>query len=391
MSLHKHALKLAGVVIALSIIFTGCSALDAGKGSIGGLKPTPHWQTVWTTNNNGSNYVFITDMAIASPNNGWISVDSSSTNDMYTLHTPDAGKTWKTQQDPTGQMSWTSSNSGWLFGYGNTGVSYEPEGTWRTSDGGVTWQITSRPARFETFTMLTALSSLEAWGVTADKTPNHGPRLVHTADGGKTWQEIRNPGFPQMVINSFAFADKLHGWISLATTEFVPGQNQGVILHTSDGWKTFQSFKIPPSKFANTVPEHIAWSSPNDAWGQPTEGDVLLHTNDGGKTWNFVVPKPAAKLSGQMVLHNIAVVSPKEIWAVGRDDEDALVIVSRDAGKTWDRVMTGAEAIEPVSELRHISAIDPNHIWIGGEGGIHGSDMPPTTEKKMSFVLQYVP
>src|SRR5262245_30727158 len=65
--------------------------------------------------------------------------------------------------------------------------------------------------------------------------------------------------------------------------------------------------------------------SPTDAWAVGNFGAVI-HTADGGKTWQPV------DSGTQQPLFGIDFADPQHAWAVGKS---ALVIHTADGGKTW--------------------------------------------------------
>jgi photosystem II stability/assembly factor-like uncharacterized protein len=81
-------------------------------------------------------------------------------------------------------------------------------------------------------------------------------------------------------------------------------------------------------------------------------------------------------------------------WAVGATwyNEEALAIHTNDGGKTWERVLTGAETISH-SWLNRVVFVDEKHGWLSGKGGQVACDLPPisTSQHEISFILKYKP
>ncbi len=92
-----------------------------------------------------------------------------------------------------------------------------------------------------------------------------------------------------------------------------------------------------------------------------------------GSTWNAMpMADPGPNEDG---LAGVAVVSPNQIWAVGRHqlDEDFVTLIERSDGRTWRVVSspnTGSSAM-----LQDVVAVGPNDVWAVGwsvtEKGYH--------------------
>jgi len=68
-----------------------------------------------------------------------------------------------------------------------------------------------------------------------------------------------------------------------------------------------------------------------------------------------------------------------------------VAVVTRDGGKTWRRVSTGAERIRE-GHLTRVVFVDAEHGWIAGVGGIVPSDFPVQQRPHMiSLIPNYVP
>ena len=112
-----------------------------------------------------------------------------------------------------------------------------------------------------------------------------------TTDGGATWTKESLPVWESQYGLSgggiIAFADRLHGWISL-----------------------------------------------NDARNTMFAGSSTLSTSDGGKTWNWA----NGGIDG--VVQGILAVTDKDIWMVGRSGEDGSHLgVSHDGGESFQAVV----------------------------------------------------
>lgn len=106
--------------------------------------------------------------------------------------------------------------------------------------------------------------------------------ILCTHDGGTTWesQESGSTG----VLRSISFIDTENGWIAgHASATWYGGEHPGFILHTSDGGATWEELFVIDDYCLVDVfftDDSNGWALGN-MW--PTgHGHIILHTNDGG-------------------------------------------------------------------------------------------------------------
>lgn len=95
----------------------------------------------------------------------------------------------------------------------------------------------------------------------------------------------------------------------------------------------------------------------------PTKG--LVAQWDGTEWKNKVFLSVA---EGDHSLHDIAILSPNDMWAVGESDVDSKTsraLIAHSDGTEW-KVVTGAETGPGGSGLRAIAAVAPDDIWVAG-------------------------
>lgn len=128
------------------------------------------------------------------------------------------------------------------------------------------------------------------------------PTLRKSADGSRTWSDVPLPGDlppPRCIF----FATSEMGWI---------GMNDGQVLFTRDGGRTWRPRNLPTNQRAVTM-----WF---DSWGRgfasvensdhyhPAE--AVYETHDGGNTW-------AAVLGGNKQINGFCALGSGRLWAVG--------------------------------------------------------------------------
>ena len=86
---------------------------------------------------------------------------------------------------------------------------------------------------------------------------------------------------------------------------------------------------------------------------------TILHTIDGGVTWNR---QPSQPLPFDIELKKVRFIDPQVGWVVG---DNGTVLKTTDGGQTWMKKNTGTRAA-----LLAVSFADENHGWASGDGGL---------------------
>jgi photosystem II stability/assembly factor-like uncharacterized protein len=213
----------------------------------------------------------------------------------------------------------------------------------RTVDGGATWErITVPGAATDSlqFRDVHAVNAAVAYLLAAG--PGSRSRIYKTTDGGGTWQLQFTNADSSAFYDCFAFWDPSHG---LVFSDAVAGHF--VIRVTADGgahWTPVPAGVLPPAQpgegaFAASGTCAVTLDK-NEAWVGTGAADTarVLHTRDGGLTWDVAVTAIAggrssgiAALAFRDSLHGIA---------LGGDVADAdartdNVAVTADGGRTW--------------------------------------------------------
>lgn len=136
---------------------------------------------------------------------------------------------------------------------------------------------------------LSFVDSADGW-VVRERHDLNRVEVLHTADGGVTWEvqyDARDP-----IATALQFVDADHGWLvgngGGDVCRQVPHPScQGVVLATSDGGRTWNPSTVPNAAL------DVAFSGPLDGWVSGSYGctgcqDVGVWveiTSDGGRTW----------------------------------------------------------------------------------------------------------
>jgi photosystem II stability/assembly factor-like uncharacterized protein len=174
--------------------------------------------------------------------------------------------------------------------------------------------------------------------------------IIHTQDGGKTWEKQKSPqrNFHMRVL----FLTPTVGFIVSEWTN---------ILYTADGGKNWE-VRFKDQDF---ILKSISFADQTHGWAAGEYG-FIYNTCDGGKTWQkqagtFRLSETTGDVEGGNYLFNIVALDPQRAWAVGID---GYVIKTVDGGTSWQEVKTKA----PKTQLFAIAVQDGRTMAIAGTG-----------------------
>jgi photosystem II stability/assembly factor-like uncharacterized protein len=300
--------------------------------------------------------------------------------------TSDGGRSWKQQSSGVTcrleAVQFLDADNGWAAGGWTQPYTHETHGVvLRTRDGGKTWQNT--PGL--TLPGLTNLKMLDAkWGWAIGGRSHLFPSGVFfTDDGGRTWTPVMKGETAGWVCGDFA--DRRGGVVAgldgsiatftandlrasrspnvgprfvrrllLAGSKLAPGElpvdatrgtpgpglvpaknsplgwlvgDGGLVLTTTDGGNTWNEppGKVPPIAAGNLDFRALAAFS-NHVWIAGAPGTCVLHSADGGQSWNLFRTEQTVPLAG------LTFIDEYRGWAVGAL---GTILHTRDGGQTW--------------------------------------------------------
>jgi photosystem II stability/assembly factor-like uncharacterized protein len=207
----------------------------------------------------------------------------------FVLRTNDFGKTWTTikiqgaDNDLYYSMVFKSPLQGWMYGYRNMELKTRFPILLHTSDGGTTWEEQSLPP-LKAGEYLSSLNTILVFsdtlhGSIAIETPSSDSNSVqtyfHTIDGGKMWfrQEPYNHASPAYSMNKGSlkdldFSDEKHG-VVLATFSFTGLTYIHYTDNAGDTWK-FANYSDDTRRFHREFYK-LSYPTPKRCWilGQP--------------------------------------------------------------------------------------------------------------------------
>ena len=137
--------------------------------------------------------------------------------------------------------------------------------------------------------------------------------------------------------------------------QFVTVGQRGHVLLSADG-KTWTQSPAPVRQMLNRV----RFLDADTGWAVGHDG-VIIHTSDGGKTWDLQHFDPET----QQPLNDVLFLDPQRGFAVGAP---ARFLQTRDGGKTWEKV--AADFLELGLHLNVLQKLKDGTIFIGGEKGL---------------------
>ncbi len=286
------------------------------------------------------------------------------------LATSDGGRTWHTSYTGNATVkSFSVLSAHQAFAATNKGLL-------ATSDGS-TWHFVDSTAleSVQFFTPQTGVA-LRPSGRLGPIGPNgatpKGLRVLHTADGGRTWRA--EPGQPLLAA---CFFSPQQGAAAL----YAP--NGLTLAYTVDGGSTWSKASPVPGGYGATLtctPDGGAWIVALGGVGMSQASYTVLRSGDYGRTWAPVLARPTA--GGGPAPGNPSGVTPgpglgpgplaatdKEhavmlgtCWACGSGTGTVLLDSTSDGGRSWQQVSSAIPGATP-SNLT-MSMPSPSLLWL---------------------------
>ena len=205
--------------------------------------------------------------------------------------TTDGGRQWTVVQSAwtgayqggfQGAAVWANGQVGWIPV--DAGAGPGRGGLQMTADGGVHWSLIG-VQRGWTLGQASLLSPTDGWVVGSGRFSQDAGFLLHTTNGGRTWQQVLPPVTPVQQVDMVSAMDGF----GLGTAS-APNQ----LLWTANGGRTW-SFRPGPPVGLNQQVAAIQFQSsrrglalvgPTGGAAAPGPTDVYA-TNDGGATWHW--------------------------------------------------------------------------------------------------------
>jgi len=272
-------------------------------------------------------------------NTGWAVGD-----DFVVLKTVDGGENWQSNYyDIDGSrftdVCFVNESVGWIT-CGMYSGPYLNGVVLKSIDGGYGWQIVTDVFRTILYSVY-FINEQVGWASGADGC------IKKTSDSGVSWTDQANPFTGTgKTINSIYFVNADTGWACV--------NSGGSLIHTTDGGSTWQ-------EQATGTDEELAdvwFSDTRNGWcvgGHQFSHGVILRTRDSGETWDVVMDTVGHKLTG------IRFACDTKGWASGYD---GCIIATSDGGETWAFQETGCS-----KHLNGIACPGQAGVWAAGNCG----------------------
>jgi photosystem II stability/assembly factor-like uncharacterized protein len=266
---------------------------------------------------------------------------------LYLWFTHDGGETW--QQTPIAisissesfspwYIDFVDALHGWLLVYLGAGMNHNYIALFGTTDGGLTWNTLVTPEDSVDIqscpkTGMVFFDARDGWLARECKGLYPAPHIMHTTDGGVTWERIEPPApadTPNLFTdyacdmaspNPFSASSVIMVMKCLSMADFLTEKDY--VYSTTDGGINWNSYPLPVDY---SMGEGISFF---DLLNGFAFGHKIYKTMDGGKTWTFV---QQVFWSGQF-----SFISPNQGWAsvINDSDQNALVKTSN-GGVRWE-------------------------------------------------------
>lgn len=285
------------------------------------------------------------------------------------------------------QMNFLSATTGWVVRAGDSRTQKQPLHLLVTRDGSRSWSEQPLPGQYAAGAGLSDADT--GWALVYDGSKQtlgtvgySRARLLHTADGGKSWQTQWS--------RAGAYTDSFPPQNNLVVT----GDHSAYaivgdrLLFTRDGsaWSTAVFGQ------AGFVPEHLSFADAKNGWVVGTmppragaidaKAVVVLHTADGGRTWNrqLAAGPTDEDNSDSSTLRSAAIdFADAKNGFMLTDDISMMagdLYRTTDGGHTWTKVYAKLRSHRPT--LAGLSFIDGKKGWTyasPGAGPIDGGLM----------------
>jgi photosystem II stability/assembly factor-like uncharacterized protein len=348
----------------------------------------PHWDqakkkyvgTIIKTTNGGKTWSRQTvpvsktlrGLSFVDDKNGWAVGEKGTI-----VHTTDGGQSWKNQTVGTTNefrgVVFTDQNNGWATSikpihFDHWGDADGWKGNvWHTNNGGLTWTRQTLPAGAGILNRIDFIDSNNGWAVGIKLTgydqygyPEHVGAVYHTENEGQTWVEQYTLDV-DIVLTGVDFVDADHGWaVGFKGNSAIEG---GTVLHTADGGKTWERQSPDATlwdvQFVDDQKGYAVGFDYIGAWGPP-----VYRTLDGGNTWKKVHME---KWGGEEGLFAIAIAGNRAI-VVG--DHDYLCTSQDPWGKYgWPsgHNLFSQKYLNVHYRFEDVFFADENHGWAVGK------------------------
>lgn len=265
-------------------------------GDEGKILNTTDGGTIWSEISCPATYTLY-NVDFINADTGWVGGDNNSITEI--MRTTDRGLSWELY---TLSNASNYGNYDIEFIYGNPGdppsgfVSAGLSIVWKTTDYGENWDdLGFGGCGANSLRSISFINKDEGWFV-GERSTTPDVTIVHTTDGGQTYETQINPTDPDIRLNSVSFADNQNG---------IAAGVGSTILFTSDGGNNWIERPVSNYRWQSV---HLNQSG--KAWAVGRNG-IIAYSTDWGYTWSTQESGVACELWEVMFIND------NEGWIVG--------------------------------------------------------------------------
>ncbi len=189
-----------------------------------------------------------------------------------------------------------------------------------------------------------------------------GLELLHTRDGGLTWQTLPLPAFEVEIAGAWLeFVDAQTGWLALrlpSSSSF----SRGLLFATQDGGQTWRERTLP-------LGEAVHFNDAQHGWvaGGP-DGEQFFRSDDGGLTWYATtegIAGPSAASQGAL---------PGNLLATDFGDDQSGWALTQAGACLGAKAPTGQSLPAGADPLR---CWQQTRLWLTHDGGANWREITP--------------
>ena len=182
--------------------------------------------------------------------------------------------------------------------------------------------------------------------------------ILHTTDGGESWERQGSPGeIPNVDLNGVVAVDARKAWVVGESDGY------GVILHTRDGGKTWRrEGEIDDLRGVGLVA--VSAVDQLTAWAVGSNG-TILHTTNGGRRWE----RQGLGQVPTVTLQGVYASDASHVWVVGLNEEGNLygtIVRTIDGGATWQKVPYTIDRGGEATPLISVHGATADEVWAVG-------------------------
>jgi photosystem II stability/assembly factor-like uncharacterized protein len=343
----------------------------------------------WSSQPSGTT-VHLKDVDFVDNNHGWVVGGQAYGAPGIILFTPDGGTSWVDQTpnlpegiDVLDGVSFVDINTGWAAGDDTLRCSL----ILKTTNGGITWFRQTTPIDTPGVVSVHFLDTNNGWmSHGGPYGPSYQQVILHTVNGGSSYSTQGWSNYDGGTCRLF-FSDLQHGWVA-GGTEMTP-TTRGYIMHTTNGGASWTESYHWGATIPWTWPLMTAVHFPVDntngwacGWLAASPANYkmrIVHTANGGNNWSIQFSADTS-VSPPLDIHFVDL---QNGWVVCFDGQ---ILHTTDGGTTWQFDPTGVNA-----DLYGVDFVNLSDGWAVGNNGtiLKYSEEPGIEEKTVALATDF--